>query len=63
MGNKPSLSSCPSVCLHLQVWRVEGSQKVPVVPSLYGQFYGGDSYIILYEYQHNNRRGRMIYIW
>lgn len=47
----------------LQVWRVEGSGKVPVQPSLLGQFYGGDSYIILYQYQHDNGRGHMIYIW
>ncbi|CAF89482.1 unnamed protein product, partial [Tetraodon nigroviridis] len=48
---------------HKQVWRVEGFQKVPVEPSLFGQFFGGDSYIILYEYHHDNRRGHMIYIW
>lgn len=47
----------------LQVWRVEGSQKVPVHPSTLGQFFGGDSYIILYEYHHDNGRGHMIYIW
>uniref|UniRef100_A0A8V5HER0 Gelsolin n=1 Tax=Melopsittacus undulatus TaxID=13146 RepID=A0A8V5HER0_MELUD len=33
-----------------QIWRIEGSEKVPVDPSTYGQFYGGDSYIILYNY-------------
>uniref|UniRef100_A0A7N8WQ59 Gelsolin n=1 Tax=Mastacembelus armatus TaxID=205130 RepID=A0A7N8WQ59_9TELE len=35
-----------------QIWRIEGSDKVPVEPSTHGQFYGGDSYIILYSYHH-----------
>lgn len=47
----------------LQVWRVEGSEKVLVDPSLFGQFYGGDSYIILYKYHHDNRHGDIIYMW
>uniref|UniRef100_A0AAY4ESV5 Gelsolin n=1 Tax=Denticeps clupeoides TaxID=299321 RepID=A0AAY4ESV5_9TELE len=46
-----------------QIWRIEGSNKVPVDPSTYGQFYGGDSYIIHYNYQHGGRRGQIIYIW
>ncbi|KAM4616917.1 gelsolin-like isoform 1-T8 [Polymixia lowei] len=46
-----------------QIWRVEGSDKVLVDPSLYGHFYGGDSYIILYNYQHSNGQGQIIYIW
>ncbi|XP_068165981.1 gelsolin-like [Antennarius striatus] len=46
-----------------KIWRIEGSDKALVDPSTYGQFYGGDSYIIQYEYQHNNRRGQIIYIW
>lgn len=47
----------------LQVWRVEGSEKVPVDDAFFGQFFGGDSYIILYEYQHGGRRGHVIYVW
>ncbi|XP_063051604.1 gelsolin b [Engraulis encrasicolus] len=46
-----------------QVWRIEGSDKVEVDPSTYGQFYGGDSYIVQYGYQHGGRRGQIIYIW
>ncbi|XP_054467256.1 gelsolin-like [Anoplopoma fimbria] len=46
-----------------QLWRIEGPEKVPVDPSVFGQFYGGDSYIILYRYHHNNREGDIIYIW
>ncbi|XP_068559550.1 gelsolin-like isoform X2 [Cebidichthys violaceus] len=46
-----------------QIWRIEGSEKVPVDPSVFGRFYGGDSYIILYRYHSNNRQGDIIYIW
>ncbi|XP_005749260.1 gelsolin-like isoform X2 [Pundamilia nyererei] len=46
-----------------QIWRVEGLEKVPVDSASYGQFYGGDSYIILYRYQHSDRSGQIIYMW
>uniref|UniRef100_A0A8C1B5D6 Gelsolin n=1 Tax=Cyprinus carpio carpio TaxID=630221 RepID=A0A8C1B5D6_CYPCA len=46
-----------------QIWRIEGTDKAPVDPSTYGQFYGGDSYIILYNYRHGGRQGHIIYIW
>lgn len=49
--------------LPLQIWRIEGSDKVPVDPSTYGQFYGGDSYIVLYNYRHGGRQGHIIYVW
>uniref|UniRef100_A0A3B5M6V5 Gelsolin n=1 Tax=Xiphophorus couchianus TaxID=32473 RepID=A0A3B5M6V5_9TELE len=47
----------------MQIWRVEGSGKVLVDPAYFGQFYGGDSYLILYQYQHGGRRRHMVYIW
>uniref|UniRef100_A0A8C3G8J0 Gelsolin n=1 Tax=Cyclopterus lumpus TaxID=8103 RepID=A0A8C3G8J0_CYCLU len=46
-----------------QIWRIEASDKVPVDPSTHGQFYGGDSYIILYNYSHGGRQGHIIYMW
>uniref|UniRef100_A0A9J7XCZ4 Gelsolin n=2 Tax=Cyprinus carpio TaxID=7962 RepID=A0A9J7XCZ4_CYPCA len=46
-----------------KIWRIEGSDKVPVDPSIHGQFFGGDSYIILYHYKHGGRQGQIIYIW
>ncbi|KAM4578551.1 gelsolin-like [Fundulus diaphanus] len=46
-----------------KIWRIEGSDKVPVDPASFGQFYGGDSYLILYQYQHSGRQGHIIYIW
>ncbi|XP_017335785.1 scinderin like a [Ictalurus punctatus] len=47
----------------VQVWRVEGSDKVPVDPSTYGQFYGGDCYLILYSYKQGAREQHIIYTW
>ncbi|XP_077087992.1 gelsolin b [Siphateles boraxobius] len=47
----------------LKIWRIEGSDKVPVDSSIHGQFFGGDSYIILYTYRHGGRQGQIIYIW
>ncbi|KAM8933810.1 gelsolin isoform 2-T2 [Pelodytes ibericus] len=46
-----------------QIWRIEASEKVPVSASQYGQFYGGDSYIILYDYKHGGKQGQIIYTW
>jgi hypothetical protein len=48
----------------VEIWRIEDFKKAPVDPSTYGQFYGGDSYIILYTYK--DARGReawIIYFW
>ncbi|KAF5909401.1 gelsolin-like, partial [Clarias magur] len=47
----------------VQVWRVEGGEKVPVDPSTYGQFYGGDCYLILYSYKQGGREQQIIYTW
>ncbi|MGH0144431.1 UNVERIFIED_CONTAM: hypothetical protein FKN15_017182 [Acipenser sinensis] len=47
----------------VMIWRIENSDKVPVDPSTYGQFYGGDSYIIQYSYSHAGRQGHLIYTW
>lgn len=46
------------------VWRVENMELVPVPPENYGFFFGGDSYVIKYEYK-NKRGGHgyVIYYW
>ncbi|XP_077955214.1 scinderin like b isoform X2 [Gasterosteus aculeatus] len=46
----------------IQIWRVEG-ERVPVDPSLYGHFYGGDCYLILYSYRLSGREQHIIYTW
>ncbi|KAG8014034.1 Gelsolin [Nibea albiflora] len=47
----------------VQIWRVENGDKVPVDPSSYGQFYGGDCYLILYSYRVGGREQHIIYTW
>lgn len=47
----------------LQIWRVEGGEKVPMEPSTYGQFFGGDCYLILYSYRMGSREQHIIYTW
>ena len=42
-----------------QIWRVENNGRVEIDPNSYGEFYGGDCYIILYTYP----RGQIIYTW
>uniref|UniRef100_A0A4W5QXS0 Scinderin like b n=1 Tax=Hucho hucho TaxID=62062 RepID=A0A4W5QXS0_9TELE len=47
----------------VQIWRVEEGDKVAVDPSSYGQFYGGDCYLILYSYRLGGREQHIIYTW
>ncbi|KAG8003263.1 Gelsolin [Nibea albiflora] len=47
----------------VQIWRVEGSDKVEVDPSTYGQFFGGDCYLVLYSYNDGGREKHIIYTW
>ncbi|KAM3876568.1 scinderin like a [Diretmus argenteus] len=47
----------------VQVWRVEGGDKVPVDQSKYGQFFGGDCYLVLYSYNLGGRERHLIYTW
>ncbi|KAM9831306.1 scinderin like a [Neosynchiropus ocellatus] len=44
----------------VRIWRVEGTDKAPVDPTRYGQFFGGDCYLILYSY---GNRKHLIYYW
>ncbi|KAM3866404.1 scinderin like b [Diretmus argenteus] len=47
----------------IQIWRVEDGATVPVDSSSYGQFYGGDCYLILYSYRQGAREQHLIYTW
>jgi len=48
----------------LQIWRVEDFKKADVPPEKYGQFYAGDSYVMLYTYKDNRgREAYIIYFW
>ena len=47
----------------ITIWRIENMQKVEFPKKYYGQFYGGDSFIILYKYMQNNKDHYIIYFW
>ncbi|MCJ8745283.1 hypothetical protein PDJAM_G00128570 [Pangasius djambal] len=47
----------------VQIWRVEAGARVAVDPASYGQFFGGDCYIILYSYKQGSREQHIIYTW
>ncbi|XP_043988970.1 scinderin like b isoform X1 [Gambusia affinis] len=47
----------------IQIWRVEGGDKVLVDPATHGHFYGGDCYLILYSYRQGSREQHIIYTW
>ena len=51
---------CP--CPH-QVWRIENLELAEVNPSTYGQFYGGDCYLVLYTYQISGQQQYLLYMW
>lgn len=47
----------------VQVWRIENFEKVLVPSTKIGQFYGGDSYIVLYTYKLMEIEHSIIYFW
>jgi hypothetical protein len=47
----------------LEIYRINNFQKVNVPKEQYGQFYAGDSYILLYTYEVNKKPAWIIYFW
>jgi hypothetical protein len=47
----------------VEVWRVEDFELVPQERKLYGQFFAGDSYVILYTYEVDGVDNYIIYFW
>eukprot|EP00727_Mastigamoeba_balamuthi_P006658 m51a1_g2612 putative villin headpiece domain containing protein (1566) ;mRNA; f:504052-510269 len=47
----------------VRIWRVEEFKRVPVDESTYGEFYSGESYVILYSYIWKNKDCYLIYFW
>ncbi|XP_033494509.1 villin-1 isoform X1 [Epinephelus lanceolatus] len=47
----------------VKVWRIENLELAEVNPSTYGQFYGGDCYLVLYTYQKSGREQYILYMW
>lgn len=56
------LDLCKYFCFS-QVWRIEKLELAEVNPSTYGQFYGGDCYLVLYTYQISNQQQYILYMW
>uniref|UniRef100_A0A7M4E4R1 Villin like n=1 Tax=Crocodylus porosus TaxID=8502 RepID=A0A7M4E4R1_CROPO len=47
----------------VEVWRIEEREMQPVDLKMYGQFYGGDCYLVLYTYLKSGRPHYIIYMW
>lgn len=47
----------------LKVWVIKDFQKVEVDPKNYGEFFAGDSYILLYSYLKGKSEEHIIYFW
>lgn len=47
----------------IQIWRVEDFKRVEWPESMYGQFYAGDSFVLLYTYEKAGKPCWIIYFW
>ncbi|MGH0157502.1 UNVERIFIED_CONTAM: hypothetical protein FKN15_041593 [Acipenser sinensis] len=47
----------------VEVWRIEELELKEVDPSTYGQFYGGDCYLVLYTYSRGQKPHYILYMW
>uniref|UniRef100_UPI0037E90E1D villin-1 n=1 Tax=Semicossyphus pulcher TaxID=241346 RepID=UPI0037E90E1D len=47
----------------VKVWRIEDLELAEVNPSTYGQFYGGDCYLVLYSYKRSYQQQYILYMW
>jgi villin 1/advillin len=47
----------------ISVWRMENFNKVAVDAALHGQFFAGDSYIVLFKYMDGQVEKAIIYFW
>uniref|UniRef100_A0A669D126 Villin like n=1 Tax=Oreochromis niloticus TaxID=8128 RepID=A0A669D126_ORENI len=47
----------------VKVWRIENLEPAEVDPKSYGQFYGGDCYLVLYSYKRAGQQQYILYIW
>ena len=48
---------------NVEIWRIENFEMAPQEEGLCGQFFGGDSYVILYTYLVNGKENYIIYFW
>ncbi|KAL9652279.1 hypothetical protein ABK040_011939 [Willaertia magna] len=47
----------------LQIFKVEGFTKMAMKEDLFGHFYSGDSFVILFKYFKNNKYRYIVYFW
>jgi hypothetical protein len=47
----------------LQIWRIDDFKKFAIPEQQYGQFFSGESYIILYKYLQRNKDNFIIYYY
>ena len=47
----------------IAVWRIENLKRVPLAENSYGQFFSGDSYIVLYKYRNGSKESYILYFW
>lgn len=47
----------------VEVWRIENMARAELPEHLYGQFWAGDSFIVLYSYEINRKPAYIIYFW
>lgn len=45
------------------MWRIENLELADVKPNMYGQFYGGDCYLVLYTYLKAGQQHHILYMW
>lgn len=45
------------------MWRIENLELADVKPNMYGQFYGGDCYLVLYTYLKAGQQHYILYMW
>uniref|UniRef100_A0AAZ3R979 HP domain-containing protein n=1 Tax=Oncorhynchus tshawytscha TaxID=74940 RepID=A0AAZ3R979_ONCTS len=46
-----------------QIWRIEDLELRELHPSSFGQFYGGDCYLVLYTYKRASKLQYILYMW
>uniref|UniRef100_A0A3Q0SYB1 Villin like n=1 Tax=Amphilophus citrinellus TaxID=61819 RepID=A0A3Q0SYB1_AMPCI len=47
----------------VKVWRIENLELAEIDPKAYGQFYGGDCYLVLYSYIKAGQHQYILYMW
>uniref|UniRef100_A0AAZ3SJA2 HP domain-containing protein n=1 Tax=Oncorhynchus tshawytscha TaxID=74940 RepID=A0AAZ3SJA2_ONCTS len=47
----------------VQIWRIEDLELRELHPSSFGQFYGGDCYLVLYTYKRASKLQYILYMW